>query len=155
MSDLLQQLSGLVLGSVPTMLLFLATLAAYRWLVHVPLTRVLSERYARTQGAMEKATAAIAAAEVKTAEYENRLRSARVSIFRERQERLHALHVESEKVLSEARFAAEKHVVSARLSLEESMEKVRLQLDASIDALAVEVVRTLLPKGHASRQERA
>lgn len=152
MSDLLQQLSGLVLGSVPTMFLFLLTLAAYRLLVHTPLTKVLRERYSRTQGAMETASASIAAAEAKTAEYENRLRAARVEIVRHRQQRVYALHVESEKSLSEARLATEKHTVATRRGLEESMKKARFQLDASIDELAAEVLRTVLPSGS---QERA
>jgi F-type H+-transporting ATPase subunit b len=52
MSDLLQQLGGLVLGAVPTMLLFLVTVAAYKFLVHTPLTKVLQERYSKTQGAI-------------------------------------------------------------------------------------------------------
>ncbi|MEO6829394.1 MAG: hypothetical protein ABI164_06250, partial [Acidobacteriaceae bacterium] len=86
MGLLLKQLGGLVLGSVPTMILFLITLAAYRLLVHTPLTKVLRERYARTQGAIEKAAAAVSAAEEKTSEYEHRLRKARAGIFRERHE---------------------------------------------------------------------
>ena len=155
MSDLLQQLSGLVLGSVPTMLLFLVTLAAYRLLVHSPLTKILQERYARTQGAMEKATASIAAVEAKTAEYEHRLRAARMEIVHHRQERLHALQVESEKVISQARLAAEKHTLEARLTLEASMEKARFQLDASIDELATEVLRAVLPSSNVSSREQA
>jgi len=155
MSDLLQQLSGLVLGSVPTMLLFLLTLAAYRLLVHAPLTKVLQERYARTQGAMETASASIAAAEAKTAEYENRLRAVRVELVHHRQKRLHALHLESEKVLSEARQAADKQEVVALLSLEESLKKARFQMDASIHELASEVLRAVLSSGKASSQEQA
>lgn len=155
MIDLLQQLSGLVLGSVPTMLLFLITLAAYRLLVHIPLTKVLRERYARTQGAIQKASDAIAAAEAKTAEYERRVRSARMEIFHRRQEQLHAIHVESERVLAEARASAQQRSVIARLAIEESVAQARTRLDASIDELAAEVLRTLVPSGKAPSQERA
>ena len=85
-----------MLGSVPTMLLFLVTLAAYRFLVHTPLTKVLQERYSKTQGAMENAAAAVAAAEQKTTEYEDRLRAARAEILRDLHEHLDKVRLESE-----------------------------------------------------------
>lgn len=155
MNVMLQQLSGLVLGSVPTMVLFLVTLAAYRLLVHTPLTKVLRERYARTQGAIERATQAIAAAEAKTSEYEGRLRSARMQIFHRRQERLHAIHMESEQVLAEVSASAQQRSALAQIAIEQSMAAARLQLDASIDKLAADVIRTLLSTDNQTRQEQA
>ena len=59
-----------MLGSVPTIVLFLLLLAAYAVLVRRPLDKVLAERRARTSGAVEKAREAIAAAEAETAAYE-------------------------------------------------------------------------------------
>lgn len=147
MNGLIRQLGELVLGSVPTMLLFLCTLAAYRLLVHRPLKRVLKERYARTQGAMEKSAAAIAAVEAKTAEYEARLRAAHAAIFHHRHERLQALREEQERALTEARGAAEERVLTARLGIEDSAEEARLKLDASIDELAALVLRKVIPSG--------
>lgn len=147
MTDLLQQLGGLVLGSVPTMILFLITVVAYRVLVHTPLKKLLQERYARTQGAIESATQAISAAESKTTEYEERLRVARAAVFRERHERLHKVHVESELALTEARAAAQEKVASAVIAIEESAQAARLQLDASIAALTQDVLRAVLPAG--------
>ncbi len=155
MELLLKQLGGLVLGSVPTMILFLITLAAYRLLVHTPLTKVLRERYARTQGAIEKAAAAVSAAEAKTSEYEHRLRDARAGIFRERHERLHAVHVESALALAEARAAAQERVATAVIAIEESATAARLQLDGMIAALTADVLRVVLPAGSAPAQEHA
>ena len=155
MGTLIQQLGGLVLGSVPTMVLFLITLAAYRLLVHTPLTRVLHERYTRTQGAIEKARAAIATAEKKTTEYEDRLRAARASVFHERHERLHQVHVESEHAIEEVRVEAKERTANARIAIEDSVEKARLQLDPMISSLTAEVLRTILPGGNTSPQEQA
>lgn len=155
MNLMLQQLGGLVLGSVPTMVLFLVTLAAYRLLVHTPLTKVLRERYARTQGAIEKAAQAIAAAEAKTSEYEGKLRSARAQIFHRRQERLHAIRVESEQILAEVRASAQQRSALAQIAIEHSMAAARLQLDASIDELAAHAIRTLLSTGSHSQREQA
>jgi F-type H+-transporting ATPase subunit b len=155
MSTLIQQLGGLVLGSVPTMILFLLTLAAYRVLVHTPLTRVLKERYSLTQGAIEKASQAIQAAEAKTEEYEHRMRAARSAIFRQRHERLHAIHVESEEALSEARAAAQQKTATALMSIEESARQARLQLDGYIDELTADALRAILPGNNGRAQEQA
>src|SRR6202020_3532503 len=81
MDQILQQLGGLVLGSVPTMVLFILLVAAYGLLVRRPLDRVLAERRARTSGAVEQARGAIAAAEAETSLYEDRLRAARSEIM--------------------------------------------------------------------------
>lgn len=141
-------------GSVPTMILFLATLAAYRLLVHTPLTKVLRERYARTQGAIESAAAAITAAEAKTAEYEHRLREARSRIFRERSERLERVHVEVEQSLAGARLSAQQRVAAAVSVMEASAETARLELQGSIGGLTAEVLRAILPApGEAGREQ--
>ena len=88
MDQILNQLGGLVLGSVPTMVLFILLVAAYGLLVRRPLDRVLAERRARTSGAIEQARRAIAAAEAETAAYEEKLRNARVEIFQMRDKKL-------------------------------------------------------------------
>ncbi len=155
MGTLFQQLGGLVLGSVPTVLLFLLTLTAYRLLVHTPLTKVLRDRYARTQGAIEKATAAIAAAEAKTAEYEERLRAARAGIFRDRHERLHKIHVESELALAEARADAQERIGNAMVVIEESATAARLQMEGMLGGLTADVLRAVLPARTAPAQEQA
>ncbi|MGH9617929.1 MAG: hypothetical protein ACRD28_14410 [Acidobacteriaceae bacterium] len=145
MSDLLQQLGGLALGSVPTMLLFLVTLAAYRLLVHTPLKKVLRQRYSKTQGAIERAAAAIAAAERKTAEYEERLRAARSEIFRELHEHLEKVHLESEVALAQARMLAQEHTSAAKSAIEESMQAARLELDGVAVELSNEILKRILP----------
>jgi F-type H+-transporting ATPase subunit b len=155
MSDLLQQLGGLVLGAVPTMLLFLVTLAAYRFLVHTPLTKVLQERYSKTQGAIENAAAAIAAAEHKTTEYEERLRAARAEILRDLHEHLEKVRMESEVALAQARAAAQEKVVSAMGSIEDSMQVARQELDGLVGELSAEILKRILPAGAASSQEQA
>jgi F-type H+-transporting ATPase subunit b len=149
MDLLFKQLGGLVLGSLPTMILFLITLAAYRLLVHGPLTKVLRDRYARTQGAIENAAAAVAQAENRTSEYEHRIREARAGIFRERHERLHKVHVESEIALAEARAAAQERIGATLVTIEESAGAARLQLDEMIGGLTADVLRAVLPSGRA------
>ena len=139
-----------MVGSVPTMLLFLVTLLAYRLLVYTPLTKVLRERYARTQGAMESAAAAVAAAEKKTAEYEERLRAARAEIFRELHEYLEKVRLESELALAEARLEAQERTAAAKTAIEDSMVAAQHELDGLIGELSTEILRRILPSGAAS-----
>jgi F-type H+-transporting ATPase subunit b len=155
MSDLLQQLGGLVLGSVPTMLLFLVTLACYRFLVHTPLTKVLQERYSKTQGAIENAAAAVAAAEKKTSESEERLRIARAEILRDLHEHLEKVRLESDAALAKARADAQEKVVAAMASIEDSMQVARMELDGLVGELSAEILKRILPAGASSPQEQA
>jgi len=136
-----------MVGSVPTVILFLITLGLYRLLVHVPLGKVLRERYARTQGAVEKAAAAIKIAEEKTREYEQRLREARSAVFRERHERLHNVHIEAELLLADAHEQAQERIADALFAIERGASAVRLQLDGMIPGLTADAVRTVLPGG--------
>src|SRR3989442_12989523 len=82
MDEILAQLGGLLLGSVPTIIFLVLLYAIYTGLMHRPLVRVLAERHAKTEGAVEKARADIAAAEARTAEYDQRLREAAASGFK-------------------------------------------------------------------------
>ena len=67
MDETLRQLGELLLRSIPTIICFLVVYIGYRVLVYKPLTQMLAERHARTQGAIEKARADVAAAEAQTA----------------------------------------------------------------------------------------
>jgi F-type H+-transporting ATPase subunit b len=82
MDETLRQIGELLLGAVPTVIFFLLLFGLYTVFVHRPLTRVLAERRARTQGAIEKAQADVAAAEERAAEYEQKLRDARLKLFK-------------------------------------------------------------------------
>ena len=98
MDQILNQLGGLVLGSMPTMVLFLLLVVAYGFLVRRPLDRVLAERRARTTGAVEQARDAISAAEAKTADYEDRLRKAKADIYGAREKRLKQWQAERDQI---------------------------------------------------------
>ena len=87
MDETLRQLGELLLGSVPTIILFALLYLLYTLIVHKPLTKVLAERHDKTEGAIAKARADIAAAEARTAEYEQRIREARLALFKAQEDR--------------------------------------------------------------------
>jgi len=123
---------------------FLILFFAYKLIVHKPLVAVLDERRARTQGAVEKANADIAAAEARTAEYEQRLRDARLSIFKKLEARRQQWLQARTAAVAEARAAAETRVKAARASLEQDVEQAKVTLQAEGETLASQIIRTVL-----------
>src|SRR6204780_555974 len=103
MDQTLRQLGELLLGSVPTVILLALLYALYSALVHKPLRRVLEERRSKTEGAVEQSRADIAAAEARTAEYEQRLREARAVVFRSQEARRQAALQARTNAVNEAR----------------------------------------------------
>ena len=118
MDEILNQLGGLFIGSLPTIVFFLLLVVAYGFLVRRPLDAVLAERRARTTGAMEQAQSAISAAEAETTVFEDKLRAARTELFNARDQRQKQWAADREKALAEARAATQAKVLSAKLEME-------------------------------------
>jgi F-type H+-transporting ATPase subunit b len=133
-----------MLGAIPTIILFFITYLAYRVIVHNPLMRVLSERRARTQGAVEQAQKDIASAEAKTAEYERQLREARTHIYKQQEELRRKWNDERTALVQQARLEAEAGIKTAREALRGEVEKAKAEIQQSAEALAQQVVRSVL-----------
>ena len=143
--DILKQLGDLVLGSVPTMILFVALVLAYDLLVRGPLETTLAERRARTSGAVEQARGAIAAAEAETTVYEDKLRSAKAEIFAMREQRVAQWQAERESTLKQLREQSLQQIDRARQSIEASAAQARAQVEAASGDLAERVLAAVLP----------
>jgi len=144
MDEILRQLGDLLLAAIPTVVVFVILFFAYRLIVHKRLVVVLGERRARTEGAVEKAKADIAAAEARTAEYEQRLREARLSIFKKQETRRQQSLQTRAAAVAEARVAADARVKAARTSLEQDVRNAKVTLEAESEGLATEIIRTIL-----------
>jgi F-type H+-transporting ATPase subunit b len=145
MDQILNELGGLVLGSVPTIILFILLVAAYGMLVRRPLDRVLAERRARTSGAVERARAAIAKAESETTAYEEKLRAAKAEIFQARDQKLKQWNAEREAALAQIRQHTQERVRGARQEIEQSAHDARLQIVGLSDELSSRVLKAVLP----------
>jgi F-type H+-transporting ATPase subunit b len=126
--------------------LFFLIVILYQFLVYRPLTRVLNERRERTEGAIEQAHAAIAAAAAKTQEYEAQLRAARARIFQARQKKQEEFNRARDSAIAEAHEAAQRQLEEAKAALLVQSNAARQTLEASIDDLAGEILRAILPK---------
>ena len=143
----MNQLGGLVLGSVPTMVLFILLVMAYGVLVRRPLDIVLAERRARTTGAVEQAREAISAAEAETAAYEERLRKAKAEIFAAREQRLQKWNAERDAALAAARALTSEKVKAAKAEIEHSVALARQQIEGMSAELSEQIMRAVMPPG--------
>ena len=145
MDEIIQQVGTLLLGAIPTALLFIVLVLCYQFLVQNPLSRTLDERRARTEGAIEDAHRAIAKAEARAAEYANKLRQARAEIFKIREQRIKQWNAERDAALDSARKSAGLTVNQAKAELETEAGNARQAIQASAADLASQVVRAVLP----------
>jgi F-type H+-transporting ATPase subunit b len=145
MDDIVQQVGALLLGAIPTILLFVVLVAAYQILVQGPLTRTLAERRARTAGAVENAHKAIEQAEARAAEYADKLRHARAEIFKMREQRAKERNAERETALDAARRSAGAKVNQAKAEIDGEADTARQTIQGSAGELANQVVRAVLP----------
>jgi F-type H+-transporting ATPase subunit b len=151
MDDTLRQLGELLLGAVPTVILLALLYALYTTIVHRPLQRVLAERRRKTEGAVEKSRADIAAAAARTAEYEQRLREARAAVFRAQEAKRQAVLQAKTNALHEARGKAQTQVLAAKKDIEADRASAEAALPADAAALAQEIVRRVLEPAGAGR----
>ena len=151
MDETLQQLGELLLGAVPTVLLLALLYALYTAIVHKPLQRVLQERRSKTEGAVEKSRADIAAAEARTAEYEQKLREARAAVFRAQEARRQVVLQARTSALNEARNRAQAQVQSVKRDIENDRAAAEKSLPSDAALLAQEIVRRVLRPAGAGR----
>jgi F-type H+-transporting ATPase subunit b len=151
MDQTLHQLGELLLGAVPTVVLLALLYLLYSVIVHKPLRRVLEERRSKTEGAVEKSKADIAAAEARTAEYEQRLREARGTVFRAQEARRKAALEARSAAMNEARSKAQAQVQAANADIEKDREAAQVGLQGEAQSLAVEIMRRVLEPAGAGR----
>src|SRR5215831_13197681 len=144
MDETLHQLNELLLGAVPTVILLATLYVLFTVIVHGPLQRVLAERRSKTEGAIEKSKADISAAEGRTAEYEQKLREARATVFRAQEARRQAALQARTNAVNEARTKAQTQVQAAKADIESDRVAAEQGLQAEAATLAREIVRRVL-----------
>ena len=146
---LTKALGELLLNSIPTMVLFLLLYTAYTILVHKPLMAIRAERHGMTAGAVEKAKGDVAAAEAKTAEYEQKLREARAKMFQKMDARRKQALAAREFMLTDARNKAAEEMKFARAAMDKDVAEAKISINAQSDAMARSVIEKILQTGAA------
>ena len=86
----------------------------------------------------------------RTQEYEQKLRDARLAIFKAQEARRQQAQQLRAQALAEARSRAQEQIREAKAAIEQDMAAARTGLQAEIDRLATEIIRTILkPAGAA------
>lgn len=151
MDQTLVQLGRLLLASVPTVILLTLLYGLYTVILHKPLQRVLTERHNRTEGAIERSRADVAAADARTAEYEQKLREARAAVFRAQEARRQAAMQSRTNAMNEARAKAQAQVEAAKTDIEKDRSTAEAGLEAQAQSLAQEIIRRVLAPAEATR----
>jgi F-type H+-transporting ATPase subunit b len=145
MQDIILQVGALLVGAIPTAVLFIVLVVAYQFLVQGPLTETLKKRRALTVGALEDARKAIAQAESRTAEYAEKLRQARAEAYKLREQRMQQWNTEREAALDTARKAAGAKVSKAKAEVDAEAGAARQAIQSAAADLASQAVRAVLP----------
>lgn len=153
MDETVRQIGELLLGSVPTIIYMLLLWGAYALLVHRPLMRILAERRDRTEGAVEKARADIAAAEERTEDYERRLREARLTVFKAQEARRQQAAQARSNAVAEARNKAQAQITQAKGAIEKDKQSALANLEVESGRLASEIIRTVLKPASAGARQ--
>ena len=133
------------------MILLASLYVLYTQIVHKPLEGVLAERRNKTEGAVERSRADIAAAEARTAEYEQRLREARAAVFRAQEARRQLALQARANAAAEARKRAQEQVKTAKGAIATDKEATKAGLQGEAATLAREIVRRVLEPAGAGR----
>jgi F-type H+-transporting ATPase subunit b len=144
MEQTLKQLGELLLGAIPTVVLLLALYGLYHVLVHKPLEAILAERRKRTQGAVEKARVDIGVAATRAAEYETRLRDARLAVFKALDTRRKQALDTRAAAVAQARERALQQIAEAKAQMEQETAAARATLPVESDRLAGQIIQTIL-----------
>lgn len=145
MDELLRQLESLAIGAIPTLVLFIVLVLAYRLILYRALMKVRAQRRERTMGAMERSRLAIAAADARTQEYEAKLRAARTEILRQREQHMQQRNAEKDSALAAARLAAQQRVHEVQAALDAQTREARKQIEGAAGTLAAQVLAAVLP----------
>jgi F-type H+-transporting ATPase subunit b len=148
MDTTLRQVGQLLLDAIPTVVLLLLLYAIYQNFLRKPLERVLAQRRERTEGAVAKARADVASAEARTQEYEQKLRDARLAVFKAQDARRQQAQQLRIQALAEARQRAQQQLREAQLAIDQDMAAARAALQTETQRLASDIIRTILkPSG--------
>jgi len=140
----LQVVADLLLAAVPTMLLVVVLHFYLKAFLFRPLEKVIAQRNAATQGAVDQARLSLERAESKAQEYETALRRARGEILREQDVQRQALREEQSKTIAEAKASANRLIEDARQKMHIETATARRSLRGQADSLATQITDAVL-----------
>ena len=146
MDSTLQQLGGLLLKAVPTIVLLLIVHLYLKFMFFRPLQKVLAERKRATEGTKEKAGQLLAKAEQTQAAIDSALRQAREEIYQEQEEARKVWTNDQTARLDQARHESHDLIHKAQAQLDADTAAAKRDLAGTVEILAEQIARTLLER---------
>ncbi|HEY2844013.1 MAG TPA: ATP synthase F0 subunit B [Bryobacteraceae bacterium] len=142
--DTLQALGGILLKSIPTIILLVVLHFYLKAVLFGPLDRVMQKRRELTEGARKIAEESLAAAARKADEYEAKLRDARAVVYKEQEEMRKRWLEDQAGEVTQARTRMEASVKTAREALAGDAASARTSLQDASSTLADQITATVL-----------
>ncbi len=146
MEATLHALGQILVQALPTFVLVLLLFVYLRSVFFKPLERVLAERDEATEGARQKAAAALDRAQAKVAAYEEQMRAARNEIYREHEEVRLKWRDDQTAQIANARQRTEALVKEAKATVAAEAGEARAALAANSQALADQITQAILQR---------
>ncbi|MGH9394333.1 MAG: hypothetical protein ACRD01_14700 [Terriglobales bacterium] len=144
MDQTFAQLARLLLGSIPTIIIFLLLHFYLKGVLYRPLRRVLAARHERIEGRQAAASALVARAEQKLAGYEEALRHRQLANYKQIEAQRQKALAEGQSALAAARHQSAQALVEARQALAAQSSEVRAHLQGAAAALADQIMAQVL-----------
>jgi F-type H+-transporting ATPase subunit b len=151
MEQTLHQLGELLLGAIPTVIIFVLLHFYLRGVLYRPFLRVLHERASRTEDRFETARQRMAQADTIARQYEEELQAARLDAYKQIEARRGQAMTRRSALVSEARSKAEAALRAAREQITADTVDSQRKLRLEADQLGNEMVAAILHRSVASR----
>ena len=146
MDQILQPLAGILLKSIPTIVLLLILYFYLKAMLFKPLNRVRKQREDLTAGKRRAADQSLKDAERKIQEYEAKMRDARAEVYREQEATRTQWLVDQTAQVDAARESTGAATASAKQQLEAEIAAARQSLLETSGTLADEIATALLSR---------
>jgi F-type H+-transporting ATPase subunit b len=146
MEQTLHALAGILLKSIPTVVLLLFLYFYLKAMLFGPLNRVLKQRHELTEGTRQAADRSLQEAERKVQEYEAKMREARAEVYREQEETRRQWLADQTGQIDGARERTGQTVQSAKEQMAIEIAGARQSLTEAAGTLADQIATAVLAR---------
>jgi F0F1-type ATP synthase membrane subunit b/b' len=146
MEQTLHALSGILLGSIPTIVLLVILHFYLKGMLFRPLQKALKQREELTAGARKAAAESLAKAEAKALDYEAKFREARSEVYRDQEQTRSNWLEDQAKQIAAGQARMSESMAAADKKLAEESAAAKQNLVETSAALADSIANTVLAR---------
>jgi F-type H+-transporting ATPase subunit b len=136
MDQILEQLGGLFLSSIPSVILLILLYFFLKLVLFDPLEKILAERYRKTEGREKDALEALREAERKAEEYAHALHAAKAEIYSQQEALRKNLEAGRATAIAAAAERTEALLAEGRASVEAEFQTAQATVEQEAGTLA-------------------